>query len=112
LSAGSDSEGDSLSQTFITTVNQVYTVDFDAAVYGIPDSGANLRIQVQAVGNTTVLDQLVSPPVSGTFNANGVSFTHYHFIFTADSTVTTLRLVNVGMGNRNADEVIDSVSVA
>src|SRR5207302_1052915 len=111
LSAGGDSAGDSLSQSFITVVNQAYTVDFDAGIFGTPANQANLQVQVQAVGNTTLLDRTVTPPVAGMSTASSVSFAHYQFVFTADSTVTTLRFVSVGLGNALADQVVDSVSV-
>src|SRR5215212_11795757 len=42
LSVGADSEGDMLSQQFTTTASQVYMLDFDAGVFGVPDTGANL----------------------------------------------------------------------
>ena len=54
-----------LSQRFFTNVGQVYMVDFDAAIAGVPDTGANLQLEVQVSGNTTNLDQTVSPSVSG-----------------------------------------------
>ena len=101
-----------LSQRFFTTVNQVYMVDFDAGIFGNPANGANLQLQVQALGNSTLLDQTVSPPVAGTNDPNSVQFSHYHFIFTADSTVTTLKFTNVGLGNSGADQILDLVSVA
>ena len=111
LSAGTDSQGDTLSQSFISVVNQIYSVDFDAAVFGIPANGANLQVEVQALGTSTLLDQIITPPVAGSSNPNATSFTHYHFIFTADATVTTLRFTSIGLGNANADQIIDTVSV-
>ena len=111
LSAGGDSQGDTISQSFVTVVNQVYMVDFDAAIFGVPANGASLRVEVQALGTSTLLDQIITPPVTGSSNPNAISFTHYHFVFTADTTVTTLRFTSIGMGNANADQVIDSVSV-
>ena len=50
FSAGGDSEGDTLSQTFNTSVGQVYTLDFYAGVTGIPDSGSTLELNVQVLG--------------------------------------------------------------
>src|SRR5205085_10645907 len=60
LSAGADSQGDTLSQRFFSTPNQVYMVDFDAGIFGNPANGATLQVEVQALGNSTRLDQTVS----------------------------------------------------
>src|SRR5205823_6058512 len=49
LSAGGDSQGDALAQSFFTTPNQVYTVDFDAAVFGSPSNEANLQLQISLI---------------------------------------------------------------
>src|SRR2546421_7658022 len=40
LSLGTSADGNMLSQTLTTLVGQVYTLDFDSGVYGIPDEGA------------------------------------------------------------------------
>src|SRR4051812_5629575 len=109
---GGDSEGDILSQQFVSNVNKVYMLDFDAGVFGIPNSGANLQIRVQVTGNSTLLDQTITPPVAGTTDPTMMSFQHYHFIFTADSGTTTLQFTSVGLGNQSADQVLDAVDVA
>jgi hypothetical protein len=112
FSVGGDSEGDSISQRFFSTANQVYMLDFDAGVFGIPDSGATLQLRVQVTGNSTLLDQTITPPVAGTSDPSSVTFQHYHVIFTANSSVTTLKFTSVGLGNSNADQLVDTVSVA
>src|SRR5205085_6333945 len=112
LSAGANSQGDMLSQRFFTTPGQVYTLDFDAAIAGSPTNGAVLQVQVQATGNFTDLDQTIAPPVPGLATPSAAQFQHYHFVFTVDASVTTLQFVNIGLGNANADQVIDSVVVA
>src|SRR5205807_2575290 len=66
FSVGGDSEGDSISQRFFSTANQVYMLDFDAGVFGTPDSSATLQLRVQVTGNSTLLDQTITPPVAGT----------------------------------------------
>ena len=110
LSIGSDSEGNILSQSFATPIGQAYTVEFDAGVYGIR-TGAPLKLDVQALGNTTLLDRTITPPDAGTYIPDEVAFQHYVFTFTADSTTSTLRFTDIGLGNADADVVIDTVSV-
>jgi len=105
FSAGANSQGDMILQSFFTTANQIYTLDFDAGVAGVPANGANLQIRVQVNGNSADLDQTIAPPVIG-------SFQHYHYVFVADASVTTLAFTNIGLGNTNADQVIDTVVVA
>jgi hypothetical protein len=110
LSAGADSEGDTLSQTFATTAGLQYQLDFDAGIYGQrTDSPLQLRIQVFGTG--TLLDETVTPPDTFTYQTTEVSFKHYTFTFTADSAQTTLQFSNIGLGNANADVVVDTVSV-
>src|SRR4029077_18534778 len=111
FSAGANSQGDSISQRFFTNVGQVYMLDFDAAIAGVPDSGANLQLEVQVNGTTSNLDQTITPPVPGVATPSAAQFQHYHFVFTADATVTTLKFLNIGLGNGSADQVLDSVSV-
>jgi hypothetical protein len=111
FSAGDDSEGNTLSQSFNTVVNQTYKLDFDAAVYGIPDPGATLQLRAQVTGGSSLVDQTETPLVSGSFVKSAVPWTHYQYTFTADSTVTTLQFSDIGMGNQFADVVVDTVSV-
>jgi hypothetical protein len=112
MSAGANSQGDSIAQQFATTVNQVYTLDFDAAIAGTPSAGANLKVQVQVNGATLNLNQTVTPPVPGTITPSPAQFQHYHFVFTADATTTTVKFTNIGLLNANADQVIDTVVIA
>jgi hypothetical protein len=112
FSAGADSQGDTLSQTFATTVGKVYILDFYAGVYGVPDNGANLQLEVQVLGAGTIMDQPITPPVQGTFDPTLVRFQHFQFAFTANSTATTLRFTDIGLGNKTADVMLDTVSVA
>jgi Protein of unknown function (DUF642) len=111
FSTGGDSEGNVLSQSFFTTATQVYTLDFDAGVFG-QRSGAALQVRVQVLGAGTLLDQTITPSDARTYNPSVVTFQHYHFVFTADSAAATLQFTNVGLGNTNADPVIDTVSIA
>jgi hypothetical protein len=111
FSVGGDFQGDMISQTFSTIIGQAYVIDFDAGVYGIR-SGTHLLLEVQVIGAgmTTIIDQFVTPPDGGNFNA--ASFEHYGFVFTADSMLTTLKFSDFGLGNSNADVMVDSVLVA
>ena len=88
----------------------MYRVDFDAGIFG-KRSGAALQLQVQAIGTGTPLNQTVTPPDANTFTASAVTFQHFQFTFTADSSNTTLRFTSVGTGNTNADQVVDTVSI-
>src|SRR5205085_11630060 len=79
FSEGGDSQGDTLSQSFLTTAGKVYTVDFDAGVYGTR-TGNPLQLEVQVLGTAgTLLDQTVTPPDAGTVDTSSVVFQHYHY---------------------------------
>jgi len=109
LSAGGDFEDDVLSQRFFTTVGQRYAVDFDSAIYGMMNSFTLLRVRV--VGTNAGLDEIVAPPYFASFNPSAIQFQHYHFVFTADSSVSTLEFSDLGRGNSNSDIAIDTVAV-
>jgi hypothetical protein len=111
LSNAGDSQGDTLSQTFSTTTGGIYTVDFDAGIFG-KRTGNPFQVQVQVLGSTTLLNQTVTPPDAGTFTASAVIFQHYQFNFTADGTTATVKFISVGTGNPNADEVVDNVAIS
>jgi len=74
-------------------------------------SGAPLQLNVQLIGNGTLLDLTVTPSQAGTFNPAAVTFQHYHFTFIANSAITTIQFTDVGFGNGTADTLIDSVAV-
>jgi hypothetical protein len=111
LSVGGDFQGDTLEQSFNTTAGGSYSVDFDAGIFGT-HSASPLQVRVEVVGSGSLLDTLVTPPEAGTFTPANVTFTHYHFTFTADGATATLRFTSVGLGNTSADQVIDSVVVS
>jgi uncharacterized protein DUF642 len=111
LSAGSDSQGNTLSQTFATSIGQIYTLDFYTGVSGVPANGANLQLDVQLLGSGTILDQTVTPPVQQTFDPTLTRFQHYQFTFAANSNMTTVKFTDVGLGNATADIMVDTVSV-
>ena len=108
FSAGDNSEGNTLSQTFFSRPNLRYTLDFDAGVSG-QRSGDPLQLQAQVIGNTTVLTQTVAPPEAGTFDPALVTFQHYQFDFVADSPTSTQTFTDIGLGNAVADVVLDKV---
>src|SRR5437870_6179258 len=89
-----DSENDTLSQSFATIPGVVYTVDFDDAIYGIPDNGVTLALEVQVLGAGKLHDETFAPPVANTFDASEVIFEHRQFTFTADDTTTTLQFTD------------------
>ena len=110
FSPGGDFQDTTLSQRFFTTAGLQYAVDFDAAVYGIT-SGVQ-TLQTAVTGNTTRLNQLITPPYFETFDIGMIQFQHYHFEFVADSSVSTIRFTQFGFDNPNADVVLDTVSIA
>jgi hypothetical protein len=87
----------------------VYTLDFDAGIYG--QKTGTLQLRVQVLGRSVPLDQTVTPPYAGTYSANLVIFGHYHFVFTADSSTCTLLFTDIGLGNASADTIVDTVSI-
>ena len=57
---------------------------------------------------------MITPPVNTGPNPSdptNVPFAHYHYIFTANSAATTIQFTDVGLGNANADEILDSVVI-
>jgi hypothetical protein len=107
---GGDFQDDILSQRFFTTSGRQYVVDFDAAIFGVAGLSQMLRIGV--TGSTAVLDQVVSPPYYASFDSSAIQFQHYHFLFTADSSVSILEFSDIGFENTDADILVDSVSIA
>jgi len=111
FSSGGNSQGDTLSQDFPTTSGINYALDFDAGVFG-KRSGAPLQLHVEVVGGMgNLVDQMIIPPDASTFDAGSVTFQHYHFPFTADGSMATLRFTNIGLGNGSADELVDTVAI-
>jgi Protein of unknown function (DUF642)/Carbohydrate binding domain len=110
LSAGGDSDGNTLSQTLSTAVGKQYTLDFDAGVFG-PPASSTLQLNVKVMGNSTLINQTITPPLANTSNPNAVVFDHYHYTFTTDSTVTTLIFTDIGTGNPFTDTLVDNVVV-
>ena len=107
---GGDSQGNSLSQTFSTVAGQAYTVDFDSGIFGIR-SGDRLQLNVQLLGNNTLINRTITPPDAVTFDPGSVVFGHYQFTFIADNSTTTLQYTDVGLGNADADTLLDTVVV-
>src|ERR1043166_2810975 len=101
--------GGVLSQTLTTTAGQSYSVDFDAGVFGAKTGSVKMR--VQAIGTSTLLDQTVTPAAANTSNPDLVTFLHFHFTFTADSTSTILRFTDTRSGNTSGDNLVDTISV-
>lgn len=110
LSAGANSAGDSISQSFATTNGQKLNLDFDSGIFG-RRTGAPLQVRVEVTGAGTLVNQLITPPDAGTFTASQVQFQHYQFPFTANSGTTTVKFTSVGLGNASADQLVDTVSV-
>jgi hypothetical protein len=109
LDEGGSSQGNILSQTITTVPGQAYIFEFDGGVFGSPPTSLQLRLQ--ALGNTSLLDETVAPPVFGSSNPDQTEFHHFFRMFTADSTSTTIRFTDIGTSNAFSDVVIDAVSV-
>jgi uncharacterized protein DUF642 len=106
---GGDFQDDVLSQRFFTTPGQAYSLDFDAAVYGVGDSVQMLSVRI--IGDTTLFQQMIGPPYYGTFESSAVQLQHYHFVFTAESLISTIEFSNLGFDNHDADVIVDSVGI-
>jgi len=114
FSPGGDFQGDILSCPVATAVGQTYTLDFDCGVIGPPNSGSVLKLRVQLFGTVQLLDDTFAPPVNTgptPYDPTKIPFAHYQYTFTADSVTTTLQFTDVGLGNSNADQVLDTVVV-
>ena len=110
FSAGTDADGNTLSQTIPTVPGKEYTLDFDSGVYGAAD-GPALQLNVTVNGNSTLINPTVTPPVAHSFDGNLVLFNHYHFTFTADSALTMLVFSDIGTDNPSTDVMLDNVVV-
>ena len=110
FSIGHDSEGTTLSQTIATVPGELYTLDFDAGVFG-QRTADPLQLNVQVQGGGTLINATVTPPDAFTFNAAAVTFNHYHYVFIANTASTTVQFTDIGLGNTTADIVVDSVAV-
>ncbi|MDP9253857.1 MAG: hypothetical protein M3O66_02785 [Verrucomicrobiota bacterium] len=109
---GGNSQGNTLSQSFGTVVGVVYMLCFDAGIYGKLNVDP-LQLHVEVLGGGTLLDQVLTPPDAETYDPNAVDFQHYEFMFTADSTSTTLRFTDIDtmMANGGADLMLDTACV-
>src|SRR3954447_610296 len=102
LGAVGNSQGNVLSQSFVTIPGRIYSLDFDTGVAGVV-FGSPMQLHVQLVGNNSLIDQTLTPYYAGTNDPNRVIFVHYHYIFTADSTVATLQFTDISDSNSGAD---------
>src|SRR5206468_12517095 len=75
FSAGGDSAGNTLSQSFVTTPDRMYRLEFDAAVFGTTDSTLHLTVQVS--NTNPVFSQTIVPPYGPWTDAAQVQFQHY-----------------------------------
>ena len=110
FSVGRDSSNNTLSQTFVTSANQTYTLDFDAGVFGQRD-GAPLQLQVEVLGNGSLVSTVITPPDAFTYHPSQVTFQHYHYSFVADGTLATVQFTDLTGDNANADVMLDTVSI-
>src|SRR5437868_2504079 len=90
-SAAFTPKGAALSQILTTTSGQAYSLDFDAGIFGTKSGSVQIRIQALGNAGSSLLDQTISPPAAGTTIPANVTFQHFHYTFTANSTSTTLK---------------------
>ena len=110
FSIGGTSDGNILFQTFSTVAGQAYSVDFDSWIFGVR-SGDPLQLNVQVVGTGTPVNRTITPPDALTSDPNALAIGHYQFIFIADSSSTKLQFTDIGLGNDDADTLLDTVVV-
>ena len=110
MSAGSDSEGDTLSQTFDTSPNKVYTLHFTP---GILACQTMARSNVMSQGDRRQHNhQSNNTPQLGEFRFQPDSVPALSADFHRQQRYTTLQFTDVGTGNATADVMVDTVSVA
>ena len=107
---GGDYQDDIISQRFFTSAGQRYVLDFDAAVFG--KTSSTMLLAASSIRQWRFSGSNPVPPCFGTFDPSEIHFQHYHFLFTADSSVSTLEFSDIGIGNFDADIVIDTASIA
>ncbi len=95
-----------LTQRFVTTPGQSYTLSFDAGVYAFNTKEQRLQVTVQ--GNTTLVTQTVS--IFGISGGN-TKWVSRSFTFVPDSNVTTLTFRDVSPTTAGLDLKLDNVAV-
>ncbi len=106
---GDDSQGNVLYQAFPTVAGQTYILEFDSGIIGQPANSSQLHFEV--TGDSSLYDEISGVPTANTTDPSQIEFHHFFRMFTADSSVTTLRFTDIGVGNAYADLVVDTVSV-
>jgi hypothetical protein len=96
-----------LSQTFVTSPGQVYSLSFDVGAFSMVNhSQQRLQVMVQGNGNSTLLaPQIVSVSAPG----NGTTYSTQTFGFTADGSSVTLTFQDVSLTSTDVDLVLDNV---
>jgi hypothetical protein len=99
-----------ISQEFPTSPGQQYDLEFDYGVYGSPVAQS---MQVSVVGQSTVLDVVVSHTSNIGHNVYAIhSWQTQTFVFTADSALSTLRFFDVSTSGLSTDSALDRISIA
>jgi len=103
-------DGNSIFQSFSTTVGQRYQVRYDYGAFGDPNTQT---LNASVTGNSLLGSNSVSVLATGNGpGANpGVVFHAYSFEFIADSTTTTLKFDDKGSSSFSEDGILDNVSV-
>ncbi len=111
--SGNNTPNAVISQAFATIIGKTYQLTFDIGKY-INSSGA-AQAELRVIGLGDLINTTVSDPV-GSGGANDpleyADFTHVSFLFTADSTSTTLQLTDTSTnGGLSFDLVLDNFVV-
>ena len=103
---GQKAANGTLSQVIATTPGQTYVLAFDVGTYSLANTNEQ-RVRVTAQGISTVLSESISVFASG----RGGSYTPQMFVFTADSSTTTLTFQDISPTTTNVDLLLDNVRV-
>lgn len=106
FNSGNSTPNAVLSQTFATTTGQTYTVQLDVGVRAFNKNQQRLQITVQ--GASTRVNQTVSVTGVGSGTAR---WTAASYVFTADSSSTTLTLRDTSATTNSIDLMVDNIRV-
>jgi hypothetical protein len=103
---GQQTPNGTLSQTFATTPGQPYVLAFDVGAESLVNQDQQ-RMQIIVQGISTRLSQSTSVTAPG----NGTRYEPRSYVFTADSSMTTLTFQDTSLTTINVDLVLDNVRV-
>jgi hypothetical protein len=105
FNGGNKEPNGQISQTFSTIPGITYSLSFDFGKGGTGSGTAQLDVEV--AGTQILLGQVVSDTTGGWPG----EYANFSFLFTADSTVTTLTFKDASIGTISFDALLDDVKV-